>query len=147
MKRLVILLLAAVLVISCGSALADHDPIVGAWYTYLGMADHAEGQEVYQRFMMQLMFFNEDGTVDAAIPSCNGQDIQSTRVTRIGHWANMDGTYYLINELNETVDTVVMSGNAMIARISGDAFHAFVRLLNVTEAQQFVMETLTNAGY
>ena len=140
MKRLVIWLLAAVLVISCGSALADQDPIVGTWYVYINSSDYRGGAEAYQVFMSMFVFFNEDGTVDLAMPTGIRDEIHQSPIIRIGRWENIGGNYLFVNEVHGFQTGVALSGDVMITRITDENYYPCCRLYSIIEAQDRAVE-------
>lgn len=90
MKGLSALLLAAVVILSCGLSLADgQDPIVGVWYACMPASSG---------YSISLMFFQEDGTVLESVVYVSSAAPTASGPSRYGSWQR-SGDQYLVGHI------------------------------------------------
>lgn len=93
MKKLIAVALILALLLPA-FALAEPDPIVGAWYVMFNYDDIPYTADVGGReYMLYILFFEDDGTVSGATIEALEDNTFSANASVIGKWSSKNGVY------------------------------------------------------
>ena len=91
MKRLITIILILAMLLPA-AALADPDPIVGAWYVMLDYRQSPTPDYTGKTYMLYIMIFEEDGAISCISGEHLATGLYASGST-IGSWKNESGKY------------------------------------------------------
>lgn len=125
MKKLAALTLAALLILSCSVALADQDPIVGAWYTDIQTRDASvPGNIVYT---LVVLFIEPDGSISYSMVTTSGQG-EALLPGRFASWTYSEGQYLVTNILSNDQFVAYLYGDILYTQFGLHTYTLFHRM-------------------
>lgn len=127
MKKLIAIVLIIALAVPA-LAMAETDPIVGAWYIMFDYSEYPYTNEVAgKNYMVYIMFFEESGTISGI----SGESDQSTGLTAngsaIGTWKN-SGSFYNVNLIGIGENKAEFSGDRLLVQMLPNIWYSMQRL-------------------
>ena len=125
MKKLITVLLILSMIMPA-AALADSDPIVGAWYIMLDYRESPVPDYTGKSYMLYIMIFEEDG----AISGISGEHLATglyASGSTIGSWKKENGKYS-VNVVGVAPGYAEFSENRLLVQMTTNVWYSMQRM-------------------
>lgn len=126
MKKLITIILVLAVILPA-AAVADQDPILGAWYIMLDYSQYPAPETAGKNYMFYIMIFEESGIITGV----SGESAQGTGLTvsggTIGSWVN-NGSNYTINMIGIGSNAGEFSGDRLLVQMTANVWYSMQRM-------------------
>ena len=127
MKKLTAVILILVLILPA-IAVADPDPIVGAWYIMLDYTQYPSPDAVGKEYMFYIMVFEEDGTISCVSAESTQDSGLTASGGTMGAWVNNGDNKYIISVLGIGTNKGELEGDRLFFQVTGNVWYSMQRM-------------------